>query len=32
MSGTPENYFFPQPESPGEQGKENQFFIPHKKP
>jgi len=32
MSGTLENYFFPQPESPGEQGKENQFFIPHKKP
>jgi TolA-binding protein len=32
MSGNPENYFFPQPESPGEQDNKNQFFIPNKKP
>jgi hypothetical protein len=32
MSNNPENNFFPQPESPGEQGKKNPFFIPNEKP
>ncbi len=32
MSKNPENNFFPQPESPGEQGKKNPFFIPNEKP